>query len=103
MKTEYILDNGSKIIGNGNEGAAFVNSLMSNSNDVNFIHQFKNLKMKYNIYSTFIVDRIKHIVTYDADPVKPFNLGTITDEYTLLKNFRTLKELNKYVTEKFNI
>lgn len=71
--------------------------------DVNFIHQFKNLKMKYNIYSTFIVDRIKHIVTYDADPVKPFNLGTITDEYTLLKNFRTLNALNKYVTEKFNI
>lgn len=59
--------------------------------------------MKYNIYSTFTVIGIKYIVTYDADPSKPFNLGTITDTYILLKKFRTLKSLNKYVAEKFNI
>lgn len=50
-----------------------------------------------------MVKGVKHIVTYDADPIKPFRLGTLTDKYTLLKTFRTLKALNKYVTEKFNI
>ena len=59
--------------------------------------------MKYNIYSTFIVEGVKYIVTWDGGPVKPFNLGTITDKYTLLKKFITLKSLNKYVTKKFNI
>lgn len=67
MKTEYILDNGSKIIGNGNEGAAFVNSLMSNNNDFNdfqkALHKV-SLSLGYQGYKQYGVNKYKKLSVY---------------------------------------